>query len=122
MTELVAAVLLAAGLVFNFLGCLGLVRLPDVYTRLQASTKCVTLGTCLILLAVIVATGVGSAAAKALIIGAFILLTCPTAAHALARGSYRSGIKPTPSVVDAYGDAIASECEPAGSGGNNEKA
>ena len=122
MTELVAAVLLAAGLVFNFLGCLGLVRLPDVYTRLQASTKCVTLGTCLILLAVIVATGVGSAAAKALIIGAFILLTCPTAAHALARGSYRSGIKPTPSVVDAYGDAMASKCEPAGSGGNNEKA
>ena len=122
MTELIAAILLVAGLVFDFLGCLGLVRLPDVYTRLQASTKCVTLGTCLILLAVIVATGLDSAAAKALVIGAFVLLTCPTAAHALARGSYKSGIRPTPSVVDAYSEAIGGRCEPTGGGGDNEKA
>ena len=49
-----AFVIMAAGLFFDLVGCLGLVRLPDVYNRLQAGTKCVTLGTFLILLGVIV--------------------------------------------------------------------
>ena len=49
---------MAAGLFFDLVGCLGLVRLPDVYNRLQAGTKCVTLGTFLILVVIPCAYGV----------------------------------------------------------------
>ena len=112
MIDLLAALSIAIGVAFDFFGCVGLVRLPDVYTRLQASTKCVTLGTCLILLGVILAA-VGSSdastAVKALVCAVFVLVTCPTAAHALARGAYLAGIRPSPSVVDRYGEKVDDE-------------
>jgi len=57
MREVIAFVIMGIGVTFDFLGCLGLVRLPDLYNRLQASTKCVTLGTILIMAGVIVFTG-----------------------------------------------------------------
>ena len=46
MNEHIGAVLIIIGLIFDFFGCIGLIRFPDVYGRLQASAKCVTLGTC----------------------------------------------------------------------------
>jgi len=105
MSEIVGTVLLVAGLVFNFLGCVGLIRLPDVYNRLQAATKCVTLGTCLLLIGVAVLAGGGAAPVivKALLCMVFILITSPTAAHALARGAHASGVKLwEQSVADKY--------------------
>ena len=111
-----AGVLIAVGLAFDFFGCVGLVRLPDVYTRLQAATKCVTLGTCMILLGALVGSlgtpAAGPTATKALLCIAFVLITSPTAAHALARGAYRDGIKPSPSVVDRYAEVVPTR-EPA---------
>jgi len=85
------------GLAFDLFGCIGLVRLPDVYNRAQAATKCVTLGTCMILIGVAVqafgAAGYpASMAVKALICAAFILLTSPVGAHAICRGAYISGV------------------------------
>ncbi|MCK4680200.1 monovalent cation/H(+) antiporter subunit G, partial [bacterium] len=50
-------VLISIGVAFDLVGAIGLIRLPDVYNRLQAATKCVTLGTALILLGVVVASG-----------------------------------------------------------------
>jgi multicomponent Na+:H+ antiporter subunit G len=70
----------------------GLLRLPDVYNRIQASTKCVTLGTCSVLLGAAVAMG-GPVAAKALLCVVFVLIACPTAAHAVGRAAHRSGIR-----------------------------
>ena len=109
MSEIAAGALVAAGLAFDFFGCIGLIRLPDIYTRLQAATKCVTLGTCLILLGSLVGSlgtaGAGPVAAKAVLCIAFVLVTSPTAAHALARGAYKDGIRPSPSVVDRYAEA-----------------
>ncbi len=108
MNETVGTILIGIGMAFDVLGCLGLVRLPDVYNRLQAATKCVTLGTCLILIGVAVAAGFEQAALaiKALLCAAFILLTSPVGAHALARGAYRSGVKLCEgSVVDEYADS-----------------
>lgn len=106
MNERIAIVLAAVGIFFNLAGCVGLVRLPDVYNRLQAATKCVTLGTCMILGAVAV-YGVGAAAGvQAVLCILFILVTSPTAAHAIARGAHRSGITLWDrSVCDHYRDA-----------------
>ena len=49
MIDIIGIIFIVVGLAFDFFGCLGLVRLPDVYNRLQAATKCVTLGTCSIM-------------------------------------------------------------------------
>ncbi len=54
MNEKIGLILIALGVLFDLFGCVGLVRLPDVYNRIQASTKCVVLGTTLILLGAMV--------------------------------------------------------------------
>lgn len=103
MTETIGIVLICIGIAFDFLGVLGLVRLPDVYNRLQAATKCVTFGSVGILLGVIVLQGVTSFGFKALIGIVFIFLAAPTAAHAVSRAAHRSGIPLAKvSVVDKY--------------------
>jgi len=103
MSNIIGIIFIAIGLVFDFFGCLGLVRLPDVYNRLQASTKCVTLGTCSILFGTFLIVGVSATGVKALICATFLLLTAPVSAHALARGAHKSGVKLwEKSVVDKY--------------------
>lgn len=98
-----AYILIGVGVLFDFFGTLGLVRLPDVYNRLQAGTKCVTLGTCLILIGAAVGSPSWAFIVKALLCVVFILLTCPVGAHALARGAHLGGVKLwDQSVVDKY--------------------
>ena len=107
MNELVAKIVIGVGLAFDLFGVIGLVRLPDVYNSVQAATKCVTLGTCLILLGAFIWSGLDSLGAKALICAAFVLLTSPVGAHAIARGAYRSGVKLWEgSVVDKYAEQV----------------
>ena len=107
MNETIGSALIIIGLMFDFFGCLGLIRFPDVYTRLQAAAKCVTLGTCGILFGLFLFKGWTATGIKALLCLAFILLTAPVSAHALARGAYRSGVKPCKdTVIDQYGEAI----------------
>lgn len=89
----IGLLMIAVGVVFNLFGCIGIVRLPDVYNRIQAGTKCVTLGVCLMLLGVSVMGDGSPMRFKALLCVVFILLTSPTAAHALARAAHASGIK-----------------------------
>jgi len=78
------------GTIFLFLGSLGVLRFPDVYNRLQAGTKCTTLGAFLTII------GVGlmepSWFVKCLLIACFILLTNPISSHALGRGGRKSGV------------------------------
>ena len=101
----IAIILVSVGLFFNLVGCIGLVRFPDIYNRLQASTKCVTLGTVLILLAPVVQFGWNSISVKALLCIAFIFMTAPTAAHAISRGSHRAGFPLWKgSIVDRYAE------------------
>ncbi len=102
--DIIGYSLIIIGLGFDFFGALGLVRLPDVYSRLQAATKCVTFGSAGILLGVFVMKGFTLGGMKALICMVFILLTSPVAAHAISRAAYRSGVKLSDkTVVDAYG-------------------
>ncbi len=112
--HLAAVIVMSAGLFFDFVGCLGLVRLPDVYNRLQAGTKCVTLGTFLLLLGVIIRFGLDSMGVKAVLCLWFIAMTSPTAAHAIARAAHRAGFPLwSGSVVDRYAEDIAaSEVRP----------
>ena len=103
MTDIIGYILIVIGILFDICGCIGLVRFPDVYNRLQASTKCVTLGTILLLIGVVFIVGWGPLSAKAIICAVFILITSPTAAHAIARGAHSSGVKLwEKSVVDKY--------------------
>lgn len=114
MNELAAQVLIGVGLGFDLFGCVGLVRLPDVYNRVQAATKCVTLGTCMILLGTAVYGAGAGMSIKAVLCAVFILLTSPVAAHAIARGAYRSGVRLWEgSVVDRYGEDMHPSRPPA---------
>ncbi|HDI00066.1 MAG: cation:proton antiporter [Candidatus Latescibacterota bacterium] len=78
------------GVAFLFLGSLGVFRLPDVYNRLQAGTKCTTLGA----FCTIIGVGIMEPAWfwKALIIALFILATNPISSHALGRASRKGGV------------------------------
>ena len=103
MNDVVGIIFIVIGLAFDFFGCLGLVRLPDVYNRYQASTKCVTLGTCSIMFGVFIMLGFSAAGIKSLLCAIFLILTAPVAAHAIARGAHISGVKLwKKSVVDRY--------------------
>ena len=103
MSNFIGLVFIGIGLVFDVFGCLGLIRLPDVYNRLQAATKCVTLGTCSILFGTFLMVGWTQQGMKAILCMIFLILTSPVAAHAIARGAHRSGVKLWDgSVVDRY--------------------
>ena len=93
------------GLAFDFFGCLGLVRFPDVYNRLHSSIKCVTLGTTSILLGLFFCKGFTPAGVKAILCILFLLLTAPVSAHVLARSAHKSGVKLwEKSVCDKYAE------------------
>ena len=109
IVEIIVYILLIVGVFFNLLAGFGLLRFPDVYTRLHAGTKCTTFGSIFICGSVIL-LGLkmwfeGSSDGSVLVIhtaGALIaiLITNPTGAHALARAAHRSGVKPVGAVVD----------------------
>lgn len=111
MIEPIAYTLVGVGLAFDLFGCIGLVRLPDVYNRAQAATKCVTLGTCMVLAGVAcLAFGRAdlSMGVKAVLCAAFVLLTSPVGAHAICRGAYLSGVRLWDgSVEDDFADRAA---------------
>ncbi len=112
MSDTLGLIFIVVGLAFDVFGCLGLVRLPDVYNRLQAATKCVTMGTCSILFGVVLIVGLTAAGMKALLCMVFLVLTAPVAAHAIARGAHRSGLSLWPgSVVDRYAEDQEGEVE-----------
>lgn len=103
MNEIFGLVAIVIGIVFDFIGCLGLVRFPDVYNRLHSSIKCVTLGTASILFGLFLFKGFSAAGIKALLCIVFLFLTAPVSAHALARAAHKSGVKLwEKSVCDKY--------------------
>ena len=81
MIEIIGIFFIVIGLGFDILACIGLIRLPDVYNRLQANAKCATFGTCCILFGTFIIKGFSGAGVKALLCIIFLLLTAPVAAH-----------------------------------------
>ena len=103
INETLGIVLIVIGIAFDFFGVVGLVRLPDVYNRLQAATKCVTFGSAGILFGVFLIQGFNNFGFKALLGIIFIFLTSPVAAHAISQAAHQSEIPLTDiTVVDRY--------------------
>lgn len=94
MTDVVAGALLLGGLVFVLAGVVGILRLPDFYARLHATSKCDTLGLALMAAGVAVHTGPTLITVKVLLVVAFVAVVNTTVAHALGRAAYRSGLAP----------------------------
>lgn len=85
---------LVAGVVFVLAGSIGVLRLPDFYTRMHAAGVTDTLGAELIMIGLILQSGWSALSLKLALIGVFIFLTSPTASHAVANAAYRAGLKP----------------------------
>lgn len=87
-----AAALMVIGGVFLLISSIGLLRLPDFYTRAHAVGKAETLGSMLVLGGLALHNGVDLTSAKILSVLAIIFVTNPTATHALMRSAFRSGV------------------------------
>jgi len=85
---------LLAGLFFVLAGTIGVLRLPDFYTRLHAAGMTDTLGAELILLSLIFQSDSLQMTLKILLVAFFLLVTSPTATHAVAHAAYTAGLKP----------------------------
>ena len=92
--EIIAILLICAGTFFYLTGTVGLLRLPDFYSRMHATGKSDTLGTLLSLLGLALYTGLTLTSVKILFIAVFVFLTSPTATHALLRASFDSKVPP----------------------------
>ena len=92
--DVLAVILISGGVFFLFIGSIGLIRLPDFFSRCHATGKADTLGVMLVLAGLIIYEGLTLNSAKMLIILAFVALTNPTATHALARAAFLFGVKP----------------------------
>lgn len=110
IADILVLACLAVGTFFNALGIVGLLRFPDVYTRMHATTKMTTFGSVFTALAVIIfgcASWLGTTDPSYVILSVHTLIAAVALAftnalgsHAIARGARRSGIRPTPGVVD----------------------
>lgn len=92
--EWVAAGFVAAGIFFGFVATVGLLRLPDLYSRLHAASKSDTLGSVLSLAGLAVVLGLSTESVKLVFLLVFLLVTSPTAAHAIARAAKEQEVEP----------------------------
>ena len=107
MTDVVTAVVWLVGSAFALLAAIGVLRMPDVFTRMQASTKASTLGLACLLIGTALQMGDFATLIRVASIGAFVLLTTPVSSHVIARASYVAGVplwKGT--VLDERRDAV----------------
>ena len=92
--DILSWILLMGGGFFCVVGGLGLVRLPDFYTRTHAGGLTDTLGAGLILVGLVLQAGTWMVAIKLVMVIAFLFFTSPTSTHALARAAFVHGLKP----------------------------
>jgi multicomponent Na+:H+ antiporter subunit G len=117
VTGWVADALVLLGLAVMTLGVYGVIRFPDVYTQLHASSKAAFLGVTALLLATAVG-GDGQSVARVVLIVVMLTLTTPVAAHAIGQAAYhRREAMRSPGAVDESG-ATPREVPPAGDGGS----
>jgi len=94
LIDLLSGLCLAGGSFFCLVGGIGLVRMPDFYTRMHAASITETLGAGLILLGLMLQAGFTLVAVKLALVGLLLFFASPTATHALARAAMIRGVKP----------------------------
>ncbi|RKZ98007.1 MAG: Na+/H+ antiporter subunit G [Gammaproteobacteria bacterium] len=94
ISEILTSLLLAAGAFFFFAGTVGLLRFPDVYTRLHALTKADNVGLGLMILGLALQADSWAAAGKLLLIWLLVLLASASVAHLIAKAAHQKGIEP----------------------------
>lgn len=92
--DILSWLLLLGGGVFLVTGGIGVLRLPDFFTRLHAAGLTDTLGAALTLLGLVLQAGLTLVTLKLLLIFAFLFFTSPTATHALAKAALHGGVRP----------------------------
>jgi multicomponent Na+:H+ antiporter subunit G len=93
MREIIVITLAAIGWAVSLSGALGILRMPDVYSRIQCSSKTITMGALPALLALVVGEGpISNYGGRALLVAALLLVVNPAASHALARAAYKTGV------------------------------
>lgn len=90
--QIAAIIIIALGTFFFFTATLGLIRLPDFYTRMHATGKGDTLGSLLILIGMALYHGFSLGSAKIILIAVFIFITSPTATHAITRAALKNKV------------------------------
>lgn len=94
MVYYTAGILLIVGALFSFVAVIGILRLPDLYTRTHAASKAGTVGSGLTLIAIALISFDGAIVLRAIAGIVFFMLTAPLSAHLLARAAYMAGYKP----------------------------
>lgn len=93
LKEIIVIALALVGLGFSLSGAVGILRMPDVYTRIQCSSKTITMGALPALVALVVGEGpISGYGGRALLVAALLLVVNPASSHALARAAYKSRI------------------------------
>ncbi|MDQ3332595.1 MAG: monovalent cation/H(+) antiporter subunit G [Planctomycetota bacterium] len=92
ITDGFAAILILAGVAFSVLAAIGVMRMPDFYMRLQATTKSATLGVSCLAVAAAVQFGDSAITTKSALVVAFLFLTAPVAAQVIGRAAYAAGV------------------------------
>ena len=92
MTDLLAGFLMVTGSIFMLLASIGLLRMPDIFMRMQSATKAYTLGPLLILGGAALWFGTLDVVARVLIVILFLFVTAPVAGHLVGRAAYRRGL------------------------------
>lgn len=106
--EFAVWVLLVSGSVFCVIGGIGVLRMPDFYTRTHAASITDTLGASLILVGLAIHAGLGLVTVKLVIVLVLLYVTSPTATHALVKAAFSGGLE-APHVEDAAGGRSGSE-------------
>ena len=99
---LAGSAIVLLGSLFLVIGAIGMIRMPDVFTRLHAASVADTVGVGLILLGLILVSGLTLVSFKLAFLAAFLFLTGPVASHAVARAALDAGVKP----LDARGKPL----------------
>lgn len=86
--DILSSIFIISGTFFFFVGVVGLIRMPDVFSRMHATTKCDTMGAGLIYFGLIIWQGLTFVTLNIVLILVFIWITNPTAAHYIAKSAY----------------------------------
>ena len=112
--RIVIDVCIVFSIFFAFAGVVGMLRMPDSFCRMQSSTNIATFGVLGVIIGGILYSAIflhdGGMAVKLAVMGIFYIITNPISGHAIARGAYKHGVKPSEKTVcDKYGEDMVEE-------------